>query len=96
MSKSEASRTFRVARSAIKKWAALRRDTGSFSPRTGTGRPPHIRTEQYEELRAQLEATPDALLVEHCQQWERSHRVRPSVTAMHRAIARLGWTRKKR
>jgi transposase len=96
MSKSAAARTFSVSRSTIKVWAARWRDTGGFVPRPRSGRRPHIRVEQYDDLRAQLESAPDALLIEHCQSWKESHGVRLSVAAMHRTIKRLGWTRKKR
>ena len=39
---------------------------------------------------------PDATLAEHCDRWVGDHGVRVSGATMQRAIARLGWTRKKR
>jgi transposase len=65
-----------------------------------TSRPipdPPVRIDPTDEplLRAQLDAMPDATLAEYCAPWERAQGVRLSVATMHRAIARLGWTRKK-
>ena len=47
------------------------------------------------ELPAQLAAHDKATLEQHCHLWEASHGVRVSTATMSRAIARLGWTRKK-
>jgi transposase len=49
-----------------------------------------------EGLRAQLEAHPDARLEDHCRLWEEEQGMQVSTASISRAIARLGWTRKKR
>jgi transposase len=43
----------------------------------------------------QLEENDDATLVRHCGPWEKGHGVRVSISAMSRAVRRLGWTFKK-
>lgn len=95
--KSVVCRTFQVSRSTLNSYLELRRDTGDIKPRpSGGDRRSEIAPADYPALRAQLQASPDATLVEHCDTWERSHGVRLSIFAMCRAIRRVGWTRKKR
>ncbi|GHO61713.1 hypothetical protein KSC_006050 [Ktedonobacter sp. SOSP1-52] len=47
-------------------------------------------------LLSQLEARPDATLVEHCRLWEATHGIQISSATMSRAIHHLNWTRKKK
>ena len=47
-------------------------------------------------LLSQLEAHPDATLVEHCQFWEAMHGIQVSSATMSRAMMHLKWTRKKK
>ena len=97
MSKSQAARVFAVSRSTVKLYAQRRRTTGSLAPTARSAPPPSlIGPEQAVALRAQLDADPDATLALHCTTWEQAQGVRVSVSTMHRAIARLAWTRKKR
>ena len=86
---------FGVGRATVQRYVARRR-RGSLAPRPFPGRAALIRPTQVAALRAQVEATPDATLAEHCDRWAGAHGVRVSVATMQRAIARLGWTRKKR
>lgn len=95
MSKRAAARTFGVGEETIRRYAKQRRETGSLDPRPHPGRPPKIRTEQLEVLRAQLVEHPTAILTEHCALWEAQTGQQLSIMAMSRAINRLGWTRKK-
>ena len=87
---------FGVGRATVQRYLYRFRADGTVTPRPIPG--PSVRIGQADEpqLRAQLDATPDATLAEHCAQWEREQGVRLSIATMHRAIARLGWTRKKR
>ncbi len=94
--KSEVARTFRVHYTTVQRYVAQRRDTGSLAPKPHRHRAPLIKPEQYETLRGQLEAAPDAILAEHCETWERTQGVHLAPSTMHRTLARLGWTRKKR
>jgi transposase len=97
MSKRQAAVVFGVSRSTIKRYAELRRTTGSLAPKPHTAGPPvRIRPTDHATLRAQLAAAPDATLADHCTTWEQTTGVVVSVTTMQRTIARLGWTRKKR
>jgi transposase len=93
---SEVARTFRVGRATVRRYLELERATGSLAPRPIPGRPAAIGAAQGPALRAQLGDAPDATLEEHRERWAREMGVRVSVSAMHRAIARLGFTRKKR
>jgi transposase len=86
---------FSVGRATVQRYVAQRR-RGSLAPRPIPGRAARIGAAQGPALRAQLDATPDATLAEHCGRWAGDQGVRVSVATMQRAIARLGWTRKKR
>src|SRR6266508_1900120 len=97
LSKSAAARRFGVGRATIKRYARQRRATGPLAPAAGAGGPPPLLgPARLEALRGQLAADPDATLAQHCATWEREQGVRLGVATVHRAIARLGWTRKKR
>jgi transposase len=96
MSRYSVARIFRVSRVTIKRYLSRRQDTGGYAPRRGPGRTARIGRAQYGDLRAQLESSPDGTLEEHCRLWEQTYQVRVSVSTMHRAIARCGWTRKKK
>jgi transposase len=92
----EVARTFGVGRATVRRYVQLERATGSLAPRKSPGRPAAVGAAQAPALRAQLARAPDATLAEHCATWEREQGARPSLWAMHRALARLGVTRKKR
>ncbi len=94
-SKSAAARTFEVSLATVKRYIAQDRQTGDLTPRTSPGRPRRIQPDADSALSGQLAATPDATLEEHCQAWQQTQGVVVSVSTMHRAIARLEWTRKK-
>lgn len=94
--RSVVARTFGVGRATVERYLRRQREAGSLAPRKSPGRPAVIGAAQAPALRAQLAAAADATLAEHCATWEREQGVRPSLWAMHRALARLGVTRKKR
>jgi transposase len=89
-------RTFQVGQSTVKRYLAQQRRTGSLAPTKQARQPPRIGPAEQTALLAQLEARPDATLAEHCTQWAQEQGVTVSVPTMWRAIARLGWTPKKR
>lgn len=89
-------RTFLVSENTVRKYVKRMQQEGDLRPKAIPGRPRLIPVEKFGELAAQLEAAPDATLQEHCREWGRRQGVVIGITAMHRAIARLGWTRKKR
>lgn len=94
MSKMAVHRTFAVSRPTIDRWLALREETGSLAPRT----PRHRRVRQLEgaafEEFAKRQA--HASLPEMAQAWQQETGVLLSTMSFSRALADLGWTRKKR
>jgi len=84
-----------VSLSTIKRYLRQRRETGTLTAKPIPGRPPKKGAVLVAELTAQLTAHDDATLEQHCQLWEASHGVQVSTASISRAIARLGWTRKK-
>lgn len=93
--KHEVARTFGVSVSTVKRYVKQWQHDGHLDPKPHPGRPPTIRPEQQEALRAQVTAHPAAYLDEHCQLWEAATGVRVSLSAMSREIRRGGFTRKK-
>jgi transposase len=88
-------RTYAVSLATVQRYVRLSRHD-QLAPRPIPGRPRRIGPEHEDALRVQLEATPDATLAEHVDQWAANHGLRMDPTTMADAIARLGWTRKKR
>lgn len=95
MTKSEAARVFGVDRSTITRYAHLQA-RGDLAPKPIPGSTPRIGLAREPALRAQVAATPDATLAEHCRAWEHGQGARVSLATMSRALRRVGWTRKKR
>lgn len=82
--------------STVRRWIRQRRDTGSGLSRPRPGRPRKLPPDQEAALLAQVAAAPDATLAEHCQQWQATHGVALSISAMSRRLRALGLTLKKR
>jgi hypothetical protein len=66
MSRAEIIKIFAVSRSTIKRYLKLRRETGDINPKAIPGRPSKKGAALHAGLLPQLEAHPDATLVEHC------------------------------
>src|SRR5689334_6534336 len=96
MSLSEAARVYRVGRSTVKRYLSQQRVAGDLAPKLIPGRPPTIGPEQYDALRAQIQALPDASLAEHVRDWARTQHTIVSVSTMSRALRNVGWVRPKR
>jgi|SRR5215210_1014359 len=103
MTRSEAARVFGVGRATVKRYLALRRETGRLAPRPSRGPFPLKMTALAAALPVRLAEAPDATLAEHCAWYETTTGVRVADTTMSRVIRRLGervppsrWTRKKR
>ena len=97
MPRSEAARTFGVGRATVKRYLALRRQTGGLAPRPSRGPVPIKMATLAQALPARLAEAPDATLAEHCAWYAATSGVRVADTTMSRVIRRhLGWTRKKR
>lgn len=92
----EVARVFGVGYSTLHRYLRQYRQTGELSLRPIPGRPRRIASDDLPALLAQLEASPDATIAEHCVTWNRDHRSGVSASTMHRTIVRLGFTRKKR
>jgi hypothetical protein len=45
---------------------------------------------------AQVEAAPDASLIEHCESWAKRQGTRVSPSTMCRMLKRVKWTRKRK
>jgi transposase len=95
LSVGEAARLFGGGKSTINRWRRRLREAGDLRPRARPGRRPHLGPERAPGLLAQVRAAPDATLAEHCLAWERATGVVVSTATMSRALARLGWPRKK-
>ena len=96
LSKADVVRLFRISRATVKRYMSLNRTIGSYAPKTSPGRPRRIDRSNEPALVAQLKATPDAILAEHCATWQQTHHTHVSVATMQRSIRRVRWTRKKR
>jgi transposase len=94
--RAEIIKIFAVSRSTIKRYLKLRCETGDVKPKAIPGRPSKKRATLQAGLLPQLEAHPDATLVEHCQFWVATYGVQVSSATMSRAIRHLKWTRKKK
>jgi transposase len=86
---------FQVSVATIKRYLKQRRETGQVTVKPIPGRPPKKRAALEAELPAQLAAQNDVTLEQHCRLFEATHGQHASRDTMRRAIARLGWTRKK-
>jgi transposase len=94
--RAEVAALFQVSLSTIKRYLKQRQVSGNLTRKPIPGRPPTYGAALDAALPTQLAAHDDATLEQHCQLWQQTHGVRVSTATMSRAIARLGWTRKKR
>jgi transposase len=95
MARTEVARMFAVSLPTIKRWLRRRRETGGLAPRPVPG-PKAVKTAGLPAaLPERLAARPDATLAEHCAWWREVADREVSRATMSRAIAVLGWTRKK-
>lgn len=68
----------------------------TLDPGRSPGGPRTIRQKDDDALRAQVAATPDATLAEHCGEWTASGHAPVSLATMSRALQRLGLALTKR
>jgi len=92
----EIAKTFAVSTATIKRYLKQRRETGQVLAKAIPGRPAKKGAALEAGLLTQLEAHLDVTLEEHAQLWQAAHGLPVSRDSVRRAIARLGWTRKKR
>jgi transposase len=95
MARTEVARVFAVSLPTIKRWLRRRRETGDLAPTPVPG-PVAVKTAGLPAaLPERLAARPAATLDEHCAWWRATSGHWVSRATMSRAIAALGWTRKK-
>ena len=96
MPPAEVAHLFDVSVSSLYRWRTRLQTRGALTAGRSSGRPRAIPPAAELALQAQVAAAPDATLAEHCRVWQTAHGHGVSVAAMHRALGRLGLTRKKR
>jgi len=96
LSAAEIARTTGVSPSSLRRWKQKQTAGVSLDPGVSPGGPRRITTDDEPALRAQVAATPDATLAEHCAQWTADGQVPVSISTMSRALERLGLPLKKR
>jgi transposase len=94
--RSEVVSTFGVSESSVRRWLRRQQSGKGLEAVSPPGRPRGIGEGRHTELWAQLERKPDATLAEHALLYNEAHGTSLSPRTVARAIARLGWTRKKR
>jgi len=80
-------------------WGLLNRfrHTGSYAPKPrGGNNPPRIPTTEQDTLRRLVATHADATLAELCELFAQERQIRLSTSSMHRTLATLKLTRKKR
>jgi transposase len=91
----EVGATFAVSVPTIERWLRLKRETGGLAAKPVPG-PVAVKTEALlAALPERLGEHADATLAEHCSWWREASGVEVSTATMSRALARLGWPRKK-
>lgn len=92
----EVARRTRVSESSLHRWRSKAATGQSLEPGHSPGGPRKIGPEGEAALRAQVAATPDATLAEHCAAGAAAGHGRVSVSTMDRTLARLGLPLKTR
>ncbi len=95
-SQAEVARLFHVGERSVKRYVHQWRTTGALSPLPRPGKRPTIGADQLPAVLAQLAATPDATLEEHCERWHAQTGLAVSPSTWCRLERRIGWTHKKR
>jgi transposase len=97
MSRQQVVTTFTVSLSTIKRWLARRAGGLPLAAPPPSGRTYTLSQADLAELLTHLQAAADASIAAHTHWWNHTHPEHVvSPKTIERAIARLGWTRKKR
>ena len=91
----EIERTTGVSITSLNRWQRRVNRGESLVPGHAPGRALLIGPDQWDALRIQVAAHPDATLAEHCATWEETHGQTASRATMCRLLARLGLPLKK-
>ena len=95
MSKAQAARTFSVSLSSVKRYADKAQRGESLAPKKSPGSAPRLDDRAIKLLEEDLKERPFATLRDRCDHMEVMTELSVSRSAMCRAIARIGPTRKK-
>ena len=96
LERAEVARQFRISERTLYHWLALEQRAGTLTPRPhGGGQQPIIDDAGLEILRRIVDASNDRTLEEYCDLYEQETGIRPSKSAMDRALRRGRLTRKK-
>ena len=90
----ETAELFDVGEATVSRLLRLHRETGDVRPKPKGGNNP--RRVDLEWLKRNLDAVPDARLVDRIDAWERESGTKVGITAMWDAVHACGWTHKKR
>jgi transposase len=96
MTYKEAACRFGVGYASVSRWMRLYRETNQLKAKPFPGRTPRIDEVGQALVRQLVETRPDATLLELAQAYGESRGTRLAPSIMHRALAKLGLTRKKR
>ncbi len=88
-------RLFHVGERSVKRYLHQWRTTGTLTTSPRPGKCPSIGPDHYPAILAQLAATPDATLEEHCERWRAATGMVVSPSTWCRLERRIGWTHKK-
>lgn len=89
-------RTFGVSARSLRRWRQWQRERSHLANRPRPGRQRAIPAAQWPALRAQVAAHNDLTLRQHAAQWEATHGVAVSESALSRLFTKLGLPLKKR
>jgi transposase len=92
----ETAQRFAVSTASVKRYQRQRRQTGNLTPKPWPGRAPKIKKEQEGDLRALVAKKTDWTLQSLCDAWKAHYDAEVALDLMHRTLARLRITYKKR
>lgn len=85
-----------IGRATVSRVLRRHRESGTVEPRPrGGGNVSPIRGKVADQLRALLERKPDLTIAEMAIELQRIAKIHTSAASVHRALTRLGYTRKK-
>lgn len=95
MNKWQTHQTFQVARTTIDKWLKLREETGEVKALAGARRGRKAILADCPEVHAFFERHKEKRLQQMTQAWQQEHGEQFTINAFHKALKRLGYSRKK-
>ena len=90
------SELFRVGEASVSRWLRLDREAGTLDPKPVPGRAPKLDAQGRAVLRELVEADSDATLAELAERLRERVGVTLVVSAIHKTLAKMGITRKKK